>query len=139
MKTFDRMNRMDRMMMLILAILFILSKVVPLGAQPWRPDLGDGRYKNPILFADYSDPDVVRVGKDFYLTASSFGHVPGLPILHSRDLVNWTLVGHALRTIPEDSAGPQHGNGVWAPSIRFHAGWFYIYYGDPDRGIYVVR
>ena len=111
----------------------------PLGAQPWRPDLGDGRYKNPVLFADYSDPDVVRVAGDFWLTASSFGHVPGLPILHSRDLVNWTIAGHAIQRLPEDSAGPQHGNAVWAPSIRFHGGRFYIYYGDPDRGVYVVR
>ncbi|MFC9062635.1 family 43 glycosylhydrolase, partial [Streptomyces sp. NPDC057074] len=53
-------------------------------------------YTNPVLNADWSDPDVVRVGDDFYLTASSFGRVPGLPLLHSRDLVNWTLVGHAL-------------------------------------------
>jgi beta-xylosidase len=116
-----------------------LLATISLGAQPWRPDLGDGRYRNPVLFADYSDPDVIRVGDDFYLTASSFGHVPGLPILHSRDLVNWTIVAHALPRIPEDSAGPQHGNGVWAPAIRHHRGWFYIYYGDPDRGIYVVR
>ncbi len=98
-------------------------------------------YKNPVLFADYSDPDVLRVGDDFYLTASSFGHVPGLPILHSRDLVHWTIVAHALQTLPADSLGPQHpqhGNAVWAPSIREHAGTFYIYWGDPDRGIYVV-
>src|SRR5215211_4158161 len=60
--------------------------------QVWQPDLGDGRYKNPVIYADYSDPDVVRVGDDFYMTASSFGHVPGLPILHSKDLVNWRLV-----------------------------------------------
>ncbi|MBV9878986.1 MAG: glycoside hydrolase 43 family protein [Gemmatirosa sp.] len=123
----------------ILYTLSILSTAVPLGAQPWRPDLGDGRYRNPIIFADYSDPDVLRVGDDFYMTASSFGHVPGLPILHSRDLVNWTLVGHAIQHLPADSAGPQHGNAVWAPSLRFHDGWFLVYYGDPDRGIYVVR
>ena len=61
----------------------------------WSPDLGNGNYKNPVLFADYSDPDVIRVGEDFYLTASSFNCVPGLPVLHSKDLVNWTIVGHA--------------------------------------------
>src|SRR6185295_15053006 len=61
---------------------------------PWNPDLG-GRYQNPVIFADYSDPDVVRAGSDFYLVASSFNVVPALPILHSRDLVNWTIVGLA--------------------------------------------
>ncbi|MFL5581074.1 MAG: glycoside hydrolase 43 family protein [Gemmatimonadaceae bacterium] len=107
--------------------------------QPWHPDLGDGRYKNPVLFADYSDPDVVRVGDDYYMTASSFDAVPGLPILHSKDLVNWRIVGHALPRLPDDFDRPQHGNGVWAPAIRHHAGEFHIYWGDPDRGIYVVK
>jgi beta-xylosidase len=108
-------------------------------AQPWRPDLGDGRYRNPIVFADYSDPDVIRVGDDFYMTASSFGAVPALPILHSRDLVHWTIVNHAVRRLPPEFDRPQHGNGVWAPSIREHAGEFFIYWGDPDRGIYMVK
>lgn len=107
---------------------------------PWMPDLGDGTYRNPILHADYSDPDVVRVGDDFWMTASNFSHVPGLPILHSRDLVNWSLVNHALpRLVPEDHfARPRHGAGVWAPAIRHHDGRFWIYYPDPDFGIYVV-
>ena len=109
-------------------------------APVWSPGAGEGRYRNPIVFADYSDPDVVRVGDDFYMTASSFGSFPALPILHSRDLVHWTIVNHAIRRFPDaafDSV--QHGNGVWAPSIRFHDGWFWIFYGDPDRGIYRVR
>lgn len=107
---------------------------------PWNPDLGDGRYRNPVLYADYSDPDVVRVGDDYWMTASSFNHVPGLPLLHSRDLVNWTLAGHALpRLVPEDAfRTPQHGKGVWAPAIRFHAGKYWIYYPDPDFGLYVI-
>jgi len=112
---------------------------------PWQPDLGDGTYRNPVLFADYSDPDATRVGDDFWLTASSFSHVPGLPVLHSRDLVNWTLVNHALPALgPAEGipAGhfdvPRHGAGVWAPSIRHHAGKFWIYYPDPDFGLYVV-
>jgi beta-xylosidase len=107
---------------------------------PWVPDLGDGRYRNPILFADYSDPDAIRVGDDFYLTASSFNAVPGLPILHSKDLVGWRLINHALKhLVPEASfATPQHGGGVWAPCLRFHQGRYLIYYGDPDHGIHVV-
>jgi len=107
----------------------------------WIPDLGNGRYKNPVIFADYSDPDVCRVGKDYYLVASSFDAVPGLPILHSRDLVNWTLIGHALTMQPPflHFSQTQHGNGVWAPAIRFHDDSFYIYYPDPDFGIYLVK
>ena len=66
----------------------------------WVSDQGDGTYKNPVLHADYSDPDACRVGDDYYMTASSFDAVPGLPILHSKDLVNWTLIGHALKRQP---------------------------------------
>ncbi|WP_199549093.1 glycoside hydrolase 43 family protein [Streptomyces sp. N35] len=104
-------------------------------------DLGDGTYRNPVLNADWSDPDVLRVGEDYYLTASSFGRVPGLPLLHSRDLVNWTLIGHALdRLVPEESfAVPRHDCGVWAPSLRHHDGRFWIFWGDPDQGIHQVN
>ena len=107
----------------------------------WTADLGNGKYKNPVLHADYSDPDVCRVGDDYYMTASSFACVPGLPVLHSRDLVNWKLIGHAIERLePQDVfCSVQHGNGVWAPSIRFHNDEFYIYWGDPDFGIYMVK
>lgn len=109
-------------------------------APPWIADRGDGTYQNPILYADYSDPDATRVGDDYWLVSSSFGHVPALPILHSRDLVNWTLVNHALPTLVprEHFRTPRHGQGVWAPSIRFHAGKFWIFYPDPDFGLYVI-
>jgi len=100
----------------------------------WVSDNGDGSFKNPVINADYSDPDAIRVGEDFYMISSSFSHVPGIPILHSKDLVNWTIIGYALpRLTPNlhyDSV--QHGGGIWAPSIRFHAGEFFIYYPDPD-------
>jgi beta-xylosidase len=107
----------------------------------WVADLGNGLYRNPVLHADYSDPDVCRVGDDFYMVASSFNAVPGLPILHSKDLVNWTLVGHALQRQPpfEYYDKPRHGGGVWAPAIRYHDNQFYIYYPDPDFGIYVTK
>ncbi len=107
---------------------------------PWSADRGDGTYRNPVLYADYSDPDAIRVGDDYWMTASSFSHVPGLPILHSRDLVNWTLVNHALPALEprEHFATPRHGAGVWAPAIRHHAGKFWIFYPDPDFGLYVI-
>lgn len=107
----------------------------------WISDNRDGTYTNPVIDADYSDADVIRVGDDFYLTASSFNCIPGLPILHSKDLVNWKIIGHALKLQPPPDvfARPQHGNGVWAPAIRFHNNHFYIFYGDPDFGIYMVK
>ncbi len=105
----------------------------------WQPDNGDGTYSNPILFTDYSDPDVIRSGQDFYMTASSFSNVPGLPILHSKDLVHWKVISYALRRIPEFRyENPIHGCGVWAPAIRQHEGKFYIYFPMPDEGIYVT-
>ncbi|GAA2989722.1 glycoside hydrolase family 43 protein [Streptomyces fulvorobeus] len=100
-------------------------------------DLGDGTYRNPVLHADWSDPDVVRDGDDYYMTASSFGRVPGLPLLHSRDLVNWSLIGHALERLEPaaDFTVPRHDGGVWAPSLRHHDGRFWIFWGDPDHGV----
>lgn len=104
------------------------------------PDMGDGRYRNPVLLCDYSDPDVIRVGDAYYMTASSFNYVPGLPILTSKDLVNWELVNYALRNIPAPGyEKPRHACGVWAPAIRWHEGYFYICYGMPDEGVYMVR
>ena len=114
----------------------------------WSPDNGNGTYTNPVINADYSDPDVCvgPSGEDYYMTASSFQCVPGLPILHSRDLVNWQIVGYALKELytgnPElikHFNTPQHGNGVWAPSIRYHDGQYYIYWGDPDFGAMMVK
>lgn len=104
-------------------------------------DLGDGTYRNPVLDADWSDPDVLRVGDDYYLTASSFGRAPGLPLLHSRDLVNWTLVGHALQRLEPDAEfrAPRHDRGVWAPALRHHDEHFWIFWGDPDQGIYQIN
>jgi hypothetical protein len=103
----------------------------------WVADNGNGTYRNPILHADYSDPDVIRAGDDFYLVASSFNAAPGLPVLHSRDLVNWTIIGHALpRQPPFDVfSKPQHGNGVWAPAIRYHDGASAVELGVSVRGV----
>ncbi len=137
----------------ILSLLFCVTLVTFIGtdgiaqnpdpyvSDVWVADNGDGTYTNPIIHADYSDPDVVKVGDDFYMTASSFNTSPGLPVLHSKDLVNWTLVNHALPEIHpvEHFQEPQHGNGVWAPSFRYHDGEYYIFWGDPDFGIYIVK
>ncbi len=117
-------------------------------SQVWSPDNGDGTYTNPVINADYSDPDVCvgASGEDYYMTASSFQCVPGLPILHSKDLVNWEIINYALGNLYEGDEAllqhfstPRHGAGVWAPSIRYHDGWYYIYWGDPDFGVYMVK
>jgi beta-xylosidase len=109
----------------------------------WIADQGNGTYKNPVLYADYSDPDACRVGDDYYMTASSFNCIPGLPILHSKDLVNWTIIGHAIDRMPKNALSGEssvnHGGNVWAPAIRHHKGEFYIYYGDPDIGVFMTK
>lgn len=139
---------MKRAKIYSVAVLLLISTRSTVTAQEnvfqsevWVSDQGDGTYKNPVLHAGYSDPDVVRVGDDFYMTSSSFNAAPGLPILHSKDLVNWRLIGHALeRQMPhEHFSKPQHGNGVWAPAFRYHEGEYYIYWGDPDFGIYMIK
>jgi len=127
---------------LLLPVLLLVNSAYSAYSQSvWSPDNRNGTYKNPIIYADYSDPDVVRVGDDFYLTASSFNSAPGLPILHSKDLVNWRIIGHALQyqTPVSVFAKPQHGNGVWAPAIRYHDNYFYIFFPDPDYGIYMTK
>lgn len=100
-------------------------------------------YTNPVIYADYSDPDVVCVDGEYWMTASSFNCTPGLQILHSTNLVDWEVVSAALPEglayQGETSEETQHGNGVWAPSIRYHEGVFYIFWGDPDFGIYQVH
>ena len=139
---------MRKLLFTVLAALPLLAQA-QYKSQVWSPDNGDGTYTNPVINADYSDPDVCvgPSGEDYYMTASSFQCTPGLPILHSRDLVNWEIVGYALGNqlyegdckIIEYFNTPQHGNGVWAPSIRYHDGQYYIYWGDPDFGVYMVK
>src|SRR5690606_12021581 len=135
------------LMVTCIGICCIISsfKLIAQVSQTWVADQGDGTYKNPILYADYSDPDIIRVGADYYMTDSSFNSTPGLPILHHKDLVNWQIVNYALRDLKLEGvpAGffdkAQHGKGVWAPCIRYHKGEYMIYWGDPDFGIYVVK
>ncbi|MBB3840812.1 beta-xylosidase [Runella defluvii] len=135
------MNLKNTLSALLSSVIFVAQAQQPKISNVWVSDLGNGTYKNPVLHADYSDPDACRVGNDFYMIASSFDAVPGLPILHSNDLVNWKLIGHALKRQPpfDHFSKTQHGNGVWAPAIRYHKGEFYIYYPDPDFGIYLTK
>jgi beta-xylosidase len=120
------------------------------------PAIRAATYDNPILFADYSDPDVIRFGRDYYLVSSSFHFSPGLPVLRSHDLVHWTIAGHVLPRLPfapeYDMPGPhsltdaiskpiggtRYAGGVWAPSIRAHGGLVYVYWATPDEGIFMA-
>lgn len=105
----------------------------------WSGDLGDGTYRNPILYGDYSDPDVCRADDGYFMVASSFCNAPGLPLLHSKDLVNWRVVNYVLKKIPgERYDKPVHGCGVWAPSIRYHEGKFFVCFPMPDEGIFMT-
>ncbi|GGX86850.1 family 43 glycosylhydrolase [Massilia dura] len=114
------------------------------------------RYKNPVIHADYSDPDVIRAGDDYFLVASSFHFSPGLPVLQSKDLVHWRIAGHVLDSLPFHpsydmvppytladgiskpvGSGMRYAGGVWAPAIRQHGGRFYVYWATPDEGIFM--
>lgn len=102
----------------------------------WIADQGDGTYRNPILYTDYSDPDAIRVGEDYFMIASSFCNTPAVPLLHSRDLVNWRVINYIVENLPFDYYDkPMHGCGAWAPSIRYHDGIFYVFIPMPDEGI----
>jgi beta-xylosidase len=103
------------------------------GAQTWTADNGNGTFTNPLFFDEFSDPDLIRVGADFYLTGTTMHSMPGLPILHSRDLVNWEFLAYAMDRL---DLGPsfrleegknEYGRGIWAPCFRYHDGTFYIF------------
>lgn len=97
-------------------------------------------YKNPILYGDYSDPDVIRVGADYYMVASSFTYLPGVPLLHSRDLVHWEIINYCVPSLPFEKYDlPSHGSGTWAPAIRYVHGTFFVFVPLPDEGIFVAR
>ena len=132
---------MKRKHLLLMMLALPMAALAQYKSQVWSPDNGNGTYTNPVINADYSDPDVCVAGEDYYLTASSFNCIPGLPILHSKDLVNWEIVGHAVKELEpkQEFDRPSHGNGIWAPSIRYHNGEYYIYWGDPDYGVFMVK
>jgi beta-xylosidase len=118
----------------------------PAGWGNWKQwgDLGNGRYQNPVLPADYSDLDVIRKGDDYYAITSTFQYSPGMAVLHSRDLVNWTTVGHAVPDLTQISPElnwdkmNRYGRGIWAGAIRYHAGRFWIYFGTPEEGYFMT-
>ncbi len=105
-------------------------------------DQGDGTFRNPVLFADFSDPDVIRVGSDFYMIASDF-HYMGMQVLHSRDLVNWEIIGQVFESFRGHPMGndydqmQRYGKGHWAPSLRYHEGRYYVYVCSVVDGLFM--
>lgn len=120
------------------------AKAMPTTQPSAWGDQSDGTFVNPILPADYSDIDCIRVGDDFYAISSTFQYSPGMVILHSTDLVNWRIVSHAIDDVTQISPElnwdkmNRYGRGVWAGAIRHHAGRFWIYFGTPDEGFFVT-
>ena len=115
------------------AMVCILAGAQGPKSKTWHADNGDGTYSNPLFYDEFSDPDMIRVGSDFYLTGTTMHSMPGLPILHSKDLVNWDFVTYALDKLDlgpeyrlEDGRGV-YGQGIWAPSFRYHNGNYYIF------------
>ncbi len=114
-------------------LILVLLRAISQGAETWKADNGNGTYSNPLFYEEFSDCDMIRVGSDFYLTGTTMHWMPGLPVLHSRDLVNWTFVSYALDKLDLGPAfrledGKQvYGQGIWAPSFRYHNGTFYIF------------
>ena len=117
----------------LVAFVFVLLIPTGLSAQTWTADNANGTFSNPLFYDEFSDPDLIRVGADFYLTGTTMHAMPGLPVLHSRDLVNWTLLGYAVDRLDLGPGfrlqdGKQiYGQGIWAPSFRYHAGTFHIF------------
>lgn len=114
-------------------------------ARSWAADNGNGTYSNPLFYDEFSDPDMIRVGQDYYLTGTTMHAMPGLPILHSRDLVNWSFVTYVFDRLDlgpdfrlEDSK-EIYGQGIWAPSFRFHNGTYYIFANVNRFGLQVFR
>lgn len=127
----------------ILLLCIGVTILLRLSAQTWTADNGNGTYTNPLFYEDFSDPDIMRVGTDYYMVGSTMHVMPGLPVLHSKDLVNWQFLTYAFDTLdlgPEFHLEGDHGaygNGIWAPAIRYNKGTFYIFVNVNGHGLQI--
>lgn len=120
------------------------AEVPPDAARHWTADNGNGTYSNPLFYGEFEDPDIIRVGEDYYLAGTTMHMNPALEILHSKDLVNWELVGYCLDRLDLGPAfrlegGNVYGRGIWAPCIRYHQGTFYIFSNVNGVGLQLFR
>ena len=134
-----------RLILLAAALALAASAADARKPASWAADNGNGTYSNPLFYDEFSDPDMIRVGLDYYLTGTTMHTMPGLPILHSRDLVNWRIAGYAFDRLDLGPAfrledGKEiYGQGIWAPSFRYHNGTFYIFANVNRFGLQVFR
>ena len=104
----------------------------------------NGSYLNPVIPSDYSDIDCIRVGEDYYAISSTFQFSPGMTVLHSKDLVNWRICGHAISDLTQIGENlnwtkmDRYGRGVWAGTLRYHDNRFYLFFGTPDEGYFMT-
>ena len=133
-------------LLMLCCILMVQSCTVPVQTTAsLSSDNGDGTYTNPVINADYPDPDIIRVGEDFYMVSSSFVAMPGIPICHSKDLINWRIIGHAYDSItfrPQyrmENEQTAYSRLCWAPSIKYHDGTYYIGVNIADDGFVMFK
>jgi beta-xylosidase len=112
--------------------------------QSWTADNGNGTYSNPLFYEEFEDPDVIRVGDDYYLAGTTMHMNPALIVLHSKDLVNWELASYCMNRLDLGPAyrlegGNIYGRGIWAPCIRYHDGMFYIFSNVNNAGLQIFR
>ena len=108
------------------------SRLPPAATRHWAADNGNGTYSNPLFYEEFEDPDIIRVGEDYYLAGTTMHMMPAVQIMHSKDLVNWELVGYCMARLDLGPAfrlegGNIYGRGIWAPCIRYHKGTFYVF------------
>jgi xylan 1,4-beta-xylosidase len=113
-------------------------------SKSWTADNGNGTYSNPLFYEEFEDPDVIRVGQDYYLAGTTMHMNPGLMVLHSKDLVNWELASYCIDRLDLGPAyrlegGNIYGRGIWAPCIRYHDGTFYVLSNVNGAGLQVFR
>ena len=113
------------------------------GRMTWSADNGNGTYTNPLFYDEFSDPDIIRVGEDYYLAGTTMHSVPGLVVLHSKDLVNWEFSSYCFDRFDDSddfnlrNGKEAYGQGIWAPAIRYHNGKFYIFSNINGHGLQV--
>ena len=135
------MNKFISLSLSLFSALWINAQEVSITPKSWTADNGNGTYTNPLLYDEFSDPDIIRVGDDYYLAGTTMHSVPGLVILHSKDLVNWENISYCFDRFDfNDDAfslknGKEiYGQGIWAPCIRYANGQFYLFSNVNGKG-----
>jgi xylan 1,4-beta-xylosidase len=126
------------------AVSWSSAALPPAAVKHWTADNGNGTYSNPLFYGEFLDPDIIRVGDDYYLAGTTMHMMPAVEILHSKDLVNWELAGYCTNRLDLGPAfrlegGNIYGQGIWAPCLRYHNGMFYLFANVNRAGLMVYR